>query len=152
MNYRVEKRSCFAFVVTLLVGLAGCNSRSNATRAQSQEVKDEKTREHVANATAKVKEESRVAAQHIDEAARQAGHEIKVAAQGAKEGWNRKESDTVNVNSASKEQLEALPGLSASQSDQVIDARPYSSTHDLVARGIISQSEYDRIGNRLTTR
>jgi len=149
MKYRIEKLSCFAFAVTLLLGLAGCSWRNNDTRGQSQ---DEKTREQVANATAKLKEQSRVAAKNLDQAAHQAGHELNVAAQGAKEGWNRKESDTVNVNSASKEQLEALPGLSARQCDNVIDGRPYSSKHDLVTRGIISQREYDRIADRLTTR
>lgn len=152
MKYRVEKLLYFAFAVTLLLGLAGCSSRNNNARAQSQESKDQKTREEVANATAKIKEESRVAVQNVDEAARQAGHELKVAGQGAKEGWNRNESDTVNVNSASKEQLEALPGLSAVECDKVINERPYSSTHDLVTRGIISQGEYDRITDRLTTR
>ena len=109
MRNSIEKLSCFAFALTLLVGLAGCSMRNNDTRAQSQESKDEKTREQVANTTAKMKEESKVAAKNLDAAARQAGHELKVAAQGAKEGWNRKESNTVNVNSASKEQLEDLP-------------------------------------------
>jgi DNA uptake protein ComE-like DNA-binding protein len=149
MKYRIEKLSCFAFALTLLLGLAGCNWRNNDTRAQGQ---DEKTREQVANATAKMKEQSRVAAKNLDEAAREAGHQLNVAVQGAKEGWNRKESDTVNVNSASKEQLEALPGLSARQCDKVIDGRPYRSEHDLVSRGIISQGEFDRIADRLTTR
>jgi DNA uptake protein ComE-like DNA-binding protein len=77
---------------------------------------------------------------------------LNVAVQGAKEGWDRKESGTVNLNSASKEQLEALPGLSARQCEQVIDGRPYRSEHDLVTREIISQGEYDRIADRLTTR
>ncbi len=152
MKYRIEKLSCFAFAVSLLLGLAGCGWRNNDTRAQSQKSQDEKTREQVANATAKLKEESRVAAKNVDEAARQAGHELNAAAQGAKEGWNRKENDTVNVNSASKEQLEALPGLSARQCDKVIEGRPYRSEHDLVTRGIISQGEYDRIADRLTAR
>lgn len=152
MKHRIEKLFCFAFAVTLLLGLAGCSLRHNDRRAQSQESQDQKTREQVANATAKMKEESRVAAKNLDEAARQAGHELNAAAQGAKEGWDRKESGPVNVNSASKEQLEALPGLSARQCDKVIDGRPYRSEHDLVTRGIISQGEYDRIADRLTTR
>ena len=67
MKYRIEKLSCFAFAVTLLLGLAGCSS------PQRQQSQDEKTRGHVANATAKLKEESRVAAKNLDEAARQAG-------------------------------------------------------------------------------
>jgi DNA uptake protein ComE-like DNA-binding protein len=152
MNYGLEKPVRFTVAVIVLLGLAGCNSRSNNTSAQNQASQDEKTREDVANATAKVKEESRVAAKNLDEAAHQAAHEAKVAAQGAKEGWNRKETGIVNVNSASKEQLEALPGLSARQSEEVINGRPYNSKHDLVTRGIISEQEYQRIAARLTSR
>jgi hypothetical protein len=66
MKYRIEKLSRFAFVVTLLLELAGCNWRNNDRRAQGQESQDEKTREQVANATAKVKEQSRVAAKNFD--------------------------------------------------------------------------------------
>jgi DNA uptake protein ComE-like DNA-binding protein len=140
-----------ALAVVVILGLAGCSAKKNNMNAQSQESKDEKTREDVASATQKAKEESRVAAKSLDEAAHQAAHEAKVAAQGAKEGWNRKETGPVNVNSASKEQLETLPGLSAKQSEDVINGRPYSSKHDLVTRGIISEDEYSRIADRLTT-
>jgi DNA uptake protein ComE-like DNA-binding protein len=134
----------------LLQGLSACTARNSDTRARSQQSKDEKAREQVANATQKVKEESRVAAKNLDEAAHQAAHDAKVAAQGAKEGWDRKETGTINVNSASKTQLEELPGLSARQSEEVINNRPYSSTHDLVAKGIVSEREYERIADRLT--
>jgi DNA uptake protein ComE-like DNA-binding protein len=134
----------------LLGGLPACTTRNSDTSAQSQESKDEKAREQVANATQKVKEESRVAAKNLDEAAHQAAHDAKVAAQGAKEGWNSKEIGTMNLNSASKTQLESLPGLSARQSDEVINNRPYSSTHDLVTKGIISEPEYERIADRLS--
>lgn len=140
----------FALAVVVALSLIGCNARNSNTNAQSQESKDQKTREDVSNATAKVKEESRVAAKNLDEAAHQAAHDARVAAQGAKEGWNRKETTVVNVNSASKTQLESLPGMSAKQSENVINNRPYSSKHDLVAKGIISQEEYDRIADRLT--
>jgi len=136
----------------LIAGLPACTARNHDARAQSQESKDEKTREQVANATQKVKEESRVAAKNLDEAAHQAAHDAKVAAQGAKEGWNRKETGTIDLNSASKTQLETLPGLSARQSEQVINNRPYGSTHDLVTKGIISEREYNRIAERLTVR
>ena len=152
MRYSVEKLSFFAFAITLSLGLPGCSWWNSHPGPQSQESRDQKTREQVANATAKLKEESRVAAKNADEAAREAGHELKVAAQGAKEGWDRTDSRPVNVNSASKERLETLPGLSARECEKVINGRPYSSTRQLVSRGIISQAQYDRIANRLTTR
>ena len=151
MKHSLEKTARFTLAFAILLSLTGCASHNN-TSAETQQSKDEKTREQVANATAKMKEESRVAAKKLDQAARQAGHQAKVALQGAKEGWNRKETSVVDVNSASKEQLETLPGLSAKQSEGVINGRPYSSKHDLVTRGIISESEYDRLADRLTTR
>jgi DNA uptake protein ComE-like DNA-binding protein len=139
-------RLALAALVTL--SLAGCARRN--TNAQSQQARDEKTREDVANATQKLKEDSRVAAKNLDEAAQQAAHDARIAAEGAKEGWNRKDNGVLNVNSASKDQLEELPGLSAKQSEAVINNRPYNSKHDLVAKGIISEQEYDRIADRLT--
>ena len=152
MRSDLDRLIRFALATLVILGLIGCSARNSNTNAQSQESKDEKTREDVANATQKAKEESKVAAKNLDDTAHQAAHEAKVAMQGAKEGWNRQDAGAVNVNSASKEQLEKLPGLSATQSEQVISNRPYGDKHDLVAKGIISEPEYERIADRLTTK
>jgi len=131
----------------LALGLPACTSRS---RAQNQAARDEETREKVADATAKAKAESQAAAQQIDEAARRAEHEAKVAAEGAQEGWNRDHPAKVDLNSSTETELRGLPGLNENDVQRVVNGRPYKTKEELVTRGILTQGEYDRIQDRLS--
>lgn len=68
-------------------------------------------------------------------------------ASGIREGLS--ESKTLDLNSATKEQLVTLPGVSATEADRIIAGRPYDRTEDLVTRHIMSQKEYDRVSDLL---
>jgi competence protein ComEA len=67
-----------------------------------------------------------------------------------REGWSR--DKVLDLNTAMREQLLTLPGMTGAEADKVIAARPYDDPGQLVTRGVLPKSEYDKIANRLTVK
>ena len=109
-------------MVALLIGLVACSSN------QSSEDIKEKT----AQATAEIKQGA------------------KAVAEGVREGWSR--DKPLNLNTATKEDLLKLPGITPAQADRIIAGRPYDDPKDLVTRRILPKTEYDKISDRLTAK
>ena len=107
--------------LVLLAALAGCTQRQNP-----QDLK-----EKTAETTAALKRDA------------------KAVAAGIREGWNR--DKPLDLNSATKEQLLTLPGVTAAQADRIIRERPYKQPDELVTRRILPKAEYDKISDRIKT-
>lgn len=58
-------------------------------------------------------------------------------------------SEKLDINSATKDQLEALPGIGSAYSQKIIDGRPYHSKRDLLTRKIVPQKTYDGIRDKI---
>jgi competence protein ComEA len=115
-------RSLFIMVMALLAGLAGCAPSQNPQELQ----------EKTARATAELKDNA------------------KAVAAGVREGWSR--DKPLDINSATRDQLLSLPGLTGAQADAVIAGRPYDDPGQLATRRVLPKSEYDRISDRLTAK
>jgi DNA uptake protein ComE-like DNA-binding protein len=134
-------------MLILVAAGAGCNS----TTTEDQRRRDERTREEAAKATERIKPDLKEAGKELGQAAREAAEDARAAAQGVKEGWNRDHAHPLNLNTATETDLESLPGITKTDAERIIRNRPYRSKSELLAKKILSETEYDQIRDYLTT-
>jgi DNA uptake protein ComE-like DNA-binding protein len=116
-------KSLACIVLGLLLTLEGCAPKSSSPEA---------VREHAADATAEFKQDA------------------KAVAKGVEEGWTRDSS--VDINSASREQLETLSGVTPKVAELIVSHRPYAKPSELVDRHILSKAAYEKISDRLNAK
>jgi DNA uptake protein ComE-like DNA-binding protein len=76
--------------------------------------------------------------------------DTKAVAEGVKEGLTSTSKRSIDLNTASKDDLASLPGVTARQVDRIVAERPFATTRQLVTRRVVSEDEYAQIQDRVT--
>ena len=97
-----------------------------------------------------IRQESQKATEQAKKGVEQARTDLTAAAQGVKQGLQS--NSQVDLNTADKSPLMSLPGITDQRAKAIIAGRPYSTAHDAVTKGAISESEYQAIANQVTAK
>jgi competence protein ComEA len=74
------------------------------------------------------------------------------SATGKPTGKSEKPGELVDINSASAEELDKLPGIGPARAKAIIANRPYSGKDDLTQRKIIPPNVYSQIKDKIIAR
>lgn len=55
----------------------------------------------------------------------------------------------ININTASADILDTLPGIGSARAKTIIDSRPYSKVEDLIIKKVIPRSVFDQIKDKV---
>jgi len=112
--------------VVAAIGMSGCSGDS---------AQREKT----------IREEASKAAAQAKPAVEEAGRAVKAAVDGAKEGWENGKQKTLDLNTATEDELTELPGIGQHEARRIMAGRPYKDKHELVSKKIMTASTYERL-------
>jgi DNA uptake protein ComE-like DNA-binding protein len=134
-------------VIATVVGaafLAACNPPASDQHLQDQ----------AAQATEQAKQGTKEAVADARVAAKNAEQAVNDVAAGVKQGMHSDNapdgSSRLDLNSASEADLASLHGISVGKAKQIIDHRPYTSSHDLVKDGLLTERQFDEIAPKVT--
>jgi DNA uptake protein ComE-like DNA-binding protein len=115
-------------LATLALVTLGCNSSPHS---------QEQVRQETAAATATVVSDVKGAAEGIKDGLHQQIHPV---------------SPPIDINTATRPNLEVLPGITPPLAKKIIAHRPYATPDDLRARHVLTQAQLDAISTRITTK
>ncbi|HSZ17044.1 MAG TPA: helix-hairpin-helix domain-containing protein [Bryobacteraceae bacterium] len=80
--------------------------------------------------------------------------DVKAAAKGVADGIKQQKTSpdkraAIDINRASADDLQTLPGIDGVHAHKIIDNRPYGDASDLVKKHVVSGTEFDRISDKI---
>ncbi len=144
MNVQGKQRLLAISTIVGLAFVAACNNPPPS---------DQRLQEQAAQATETAKKDSKEALAQARVAAANAEQTVNDVAAGVKQGLDSKTSTDnarIDLNAASEADLTSLPGISVVKARQIIQHRPYTSSHDLVKDGLLSEHQFEDIASKVT--
>jgi DNA uptake protein ComE-like DNA-binding protein len=144
MDVQGKKRLLAISTIVGLAFLAACNNPPPS---------DQHLQEQAAQTTENAKQASKEALAQARVAAANAEQTVNDVAAGVKQGLNSKtpaDNARIDLNGASEADLTSLPGISVVKARQIIQHRPYTSTHDLVTSGVLTEHQFDDVAPKVT--
>jgi DNA uptake protein ComE-like DNA-binding protein len=118
-------------LVLPLVGITACSNKDNPDEIRRQ----------TAEATETMRRDTKAVVEGVKEGMRSDKTSDKTI--------DKTSDKTIDINSASREDLLNLPGMTQREADRIIAERPFKNANELLARHIIPESEYDKIRDRI---
>jgi competence protein ComEA len=63
---------------------------------------------------------------------------------------NLQSSNLININTASSQDLDSLPGVGPATATKIINARPYSNINELLDKKVVSSKVFDQIKDKIS--
>ncbi len=130
-------------VCAALLWVASCN-------ANGKPESERQIQQQAQQATERAKKAADEAAAQARAAAANAERDANAVERGVKAGLHNGKS--VDLNAASRADLETLPGVTAATARRIENNRPYETPHDLVRKGVVPEAEYERIAGDVVVR
>jgi len=73
-----------------------------------------------------------------------------LARRSSDEGGGVVQGSLININTADLKTLDTLPGIGPVYGQNIIEHRPYSNVDDLITKGVLKQSVYEKIKDKIT--